>query len=106
MKQVIAEILDEEKEARRRVEEAGEKARTIRLKAEEDAKRRSASIREKAQKEATETVTRAEAEAQKEREKAHAEASQKGKMVWKDKEKEIRGAVDKLFKIVLGIEGK
>jgi vacuolar-type H+-ATPase subunit H len=105
VKTVIASILETEKEARVRLVEAGEKAKAVRLKAEEDAKALAASVREKAQKEARDLIAGAEAEAQGRREKELAKAVQEGKTLWKDKEKEIGGAVDSLFKILLG-EGK
>lgn len=105
MKTVIASILETEKEARVRVEEAKEKAKAARLKADEEAKVLAASIREKAQKEAQDLIAKAEVEAQGQKEMELAKATQEGKTLWKDKEKEIGKAVDALFKILLG-EGK
>ena len=105
MKTVIAGILETEKEARAAVEKAGEKARALRLKAEEEAKSAAASIREKAQKEALNLIAGAEAEAQKQKEKELAGAVRQGDSLWKDKEKEIGKAVDTLFNILTG-EGK
>jgi vacuolar-type H+-ATPase subunit H len=106
VKQVIAEILDVEKDARRQVEEAKDKARAIRQKAEADSKSHSAAVREQALKAAQQTVAKADAEAQAEREKALGLAAQEGKSLWKDKEKEIAKAVDKLFRLVTGVESK
>lgn len=105
MKTVIASILETEKEARAAVEKAGEKARALRLKADEDAKSAAASIREKAQKEAHDLIAGAEADAQKQKEKELAGASRQGESLWKDKEKEIGKAVDALFRALTG-EGK
>ena len=106
MKQVIAEILEVEKQARRRIDEANEKAKAVRLKAEAEAKTLTASTRGKSQKEAQDAVAKAEAEAQNQKERELAKASQEGKTLWKDKEKEIARSVDALFKIVLGEESK
>jgi vacuolar-type H+-ATPase subunit H len=105
VKTVIASILETEKEARVRVVEAGEKAKAVRLKAEEDAKALAASVREKAQKEAQALIAGSETEAQGSKEKELAKAAQEGKSLWKDKEKEISKAVDALFNILVG-EGK
>lgn len=99
---MIAEILEVEKQARRQVEKANEKAKTIRLKAEEEARMSAVSIRDKALKEAQDHIAKAEADAQNQKEKELAKAAQEGKTLWKDKEKEVAGAVDALFKIVLG----
>jgi vacuolar-type H+-ATPase subunit H len=106
MKQVIAEILEAEKQARQEVEEAKVKAKAIRLKAEEDAKSLAASIRDKARKEAQERIARAETEALEQKEKELAKAGRESGTLWKDKEKEIAKSVDALFKTVLGGESR
>jgi vacuolar-type H+-ATPase subunit H len=104
VKEVIARVLETEKQARQRTEEARSQAKAMVVKAEEEARRLSASIREQAQKDARQTVAAAEAEAQAQREKDLARSAQEGKNLWKDREAEIQASVDALFRIVTGGE--
>jgi V/A-type H+/Na+-transporting ATPase subunit G/H len=106
VKEVIAHVLETEKQARQRIEEARGQAKAMIAKAEEEAKKLSASIREQARKEARQTVAAAEAEAQARREKDLARSAQEGKSLWKDREREIHASVDALFRIVTGAENK
>lgn len=104
MKEVVARVLETEKQARQAVEEARLKAKTIVSDAEEEARKLSASVREKALAEGRRIVAAVEAEAQAQRDKELARSGQEGKNLWKDREAEIKASVDVLFAIVTGSE--
>jgi vacuolar-type H+-ATPase subunit H len=106
VKEVIAHVLETEKQARQRTDEAQGQAKAMITKAGEEAKNLSASIREQAQKDARQTVAAAEAESQAQRQKDLARSSQEGKTLWKDREREIQASVDALFRIVTGTESQ
>ena len=104
MKEVIEDILDEEKKARERVEQAKEKAKQIRLKAEEDAKHILQEAKEEGKEEANVLIARAEKEAEKEKEKQLTAAARISQSLWEKKQKEIKETVEILFNMVLGEE--
>jgi vacuolar-type H+-ATPase subunit H len=104
VKEVIARVLETEKQARQAVEEARVQAKTLIVKAEEEARKLSVSVREKALADGRQTVAAAEAQAQAQREKELARSGQEGKTLWKDREAEIKASVEALFRIVTGAE--
>jgi len=104
MKEVIEEILEEEKKGRERIEQAKEKAKRIRIKAEEDSQHMVTTAREKAQEEAKMLMVRVEEEANKQRERELQKAAQNGESLWDKKKKKIEETVEALFRMVLGEE--
>jgi vacuolar-type H+-ATPase subunit H len=104
VKEVIARVLETEKQARQTAEEARVQAKTLVVKAGEEARTLSVSVREKALADGRRTVAAAEAEAQAQREKELARSGQEGKTLWKDRETEIKTSVEALFRIVTGAE--
>ncbi|MBN2414748.1 hypothetical protein JXO52_02850 [bacterium] len=67
MKEIIDTILEEEEEAKKRVEEAREQAKRIRIEGEETAQKTEAEAREAAQKEAQQLLRESEEKAQEQR---------------------------------------
>ncbi len=106
MKEVIVEILEEEKKARERVAEAQKKAKAIRESAGEESKRLLSDAKIQLQKESKAILAKAETEAQKQKEKELKDSEGIGAKLWDGKKREIQTAVDALFHMVLGEERK
>ena len=102
LKEIIEEILEEEKKARERINSAQEKAKQMRVEAEEKAKE----IRTKARKEAIEEakafIAHTEAEAQRLKEEELQQTYKKIQSLWSKKQEPFKKAVDVLSRIVLG----
>ena len=101
MKQVIDEILQEEKKARERVEAAREEAKAIRLNADKEAKTIMDQSRSKTQDQVKTLLEKARTEAEIERDTILSEAKQAGDALWKEKAGEIDRMVDRLFQIII-----
>ncbi|HEX9933623.1 MAG TPA: hypothetical protein VGB38_00385 [bacterium] len=106
MKEVIAEILEEEKKARERVAEAQEKARQILKSAEAELRRIAVENTARIQKETAAILAKAESEALKQKEQDLKSVEGTGDRLWDSKTKGIKSAVDALFDMVLGGKAK
>ncbi len=106
MKEIIEEILEEEKKARERIDSAKEKARQMRIEAEEKARQIRIEAREKTLKEVKTFVTKAEREAQKQKEEELQQAYHKIQSLWEEKKRGFNKTVKVLFQMVLGEETK
>lgn len=100
MKQVIEEILKEEKAARDRVSEAREEAKKIRLEAENAARQQELNVREAAMQESKELLQDAEKKAEKEKEATLKNASEDVDGLWISKKAVIEKHVDALFQLI------
>ena len=101
MKEIIEEILIEEKKARERVAHAKEKAKEIRLAAEEKARKLIEDTRKSAQDGCKAIIEKAELEAALEREEMLKKTAHHSQNIWKEKKKEIEETVDILFDRVI-----
>ena len=104
MKEIIENILEEENCARKRVEEAKEKARSIRLRTEEDAQKVLSDARVTGQKDAKDLLQKAEMEANNEKEKIIKQRAISQDLLLTQKKKALDQTVDLLLKMVLGEE--
>ena len=102
MKKLIEAILEEEKMARNRVEEAKEKAKQIRLEAENTSQKILEETRQKGMEESKTIIAEAEEEAKRQKEAELMEASRSGESLWTDKKKTIDETVELLYRMVLG----
>ena len=100
LKQVIEEILKEEKIARDRVSAARDEAKKIRLDAENEAKKLETETREKAMKDARDILIKAEQDAEKEKQIILKTASVDMESVWSSKKELINQNVNRLFQII------
>ena len=101
MKQVIDEILLEEKKARERVEAAREEAKRIRLKADQESRKVLDQSRQKTQEQVKELLEKTRSEAESEREKILNEAREAGDGLWQEKAGEIEKIINRLFEMTL-----
>ncbi|MCJ7812821.1 hypothetical protein MUP95_05815 [bacterium] len=106
MKEIIEEILEEEKKARERIDSAKEKARQMRLETEEKARQFRAEAREKTLKEVKAFIAKTEREAQKQKEEELQQAYAKIQLLWGGKKEKFKQTVRVLFQMVLGEEIK
>jgi vacuolar-type H+-ATPase subunit H len=104
VKEVIVEILEEEKKARERVAEAQAKAKQIRESAETEAKRLTTEAKTGLQREIAAVLSTAESQAQKQKEKDMKQADDTGAKLWESKGKKIQAAVNEMFQAALGGE--
>ena len=102
MKEVIENILEEEKMARERVEEARNKAKQIKLDAEEEAKKILEQARVNGTAEARELLIQVEKEAQQEREAELKKAKKTMLSMWGADSKGSRDLVKRLLQKILG----
>lgn len=101
MKEVIAEILEEERKGRERVANARDQAKRIREAAEKESKQVLSESKTTLRKEAEAIIARSESEAQREKEKELKATEGAGQKLRENKKREIEKAVDSLFKKVL-----
>ena len=101
MKEIIEDILEEEKKARERLDRARDESKKIRLEAEEKNKTMIAEARRKAQEEAKAYVEKAEAEARQARDTQLDLVKKAAETMWDDKKEKIDEAVEALTAIVL-----
>ena len=106
MKEIIADILDEEKRAREHVQQAREKAKQLRLDAEVKAKAIVEEARKKAKEESRTLIDHAETEAIRLREEEMGKTTEMQHAIRTGKMKVIDQTVDILFRMVLGEESK
>lgn len=104
MKEVIEEILLVEKEARKRVEEARQKAKEIVLNAETEAKALRQESSEKAAEEARKLLAESEEKAQKQKEATLDSAKSEGDSLWTDNKDKIDRTVGILVERFLNQE--
>ena len=101
MKQVIDEILLEEKKARERVEAAREEAKQIRLKSDEESRNILDQSRQKAQEGVKTLLEKTRSEAEKERETILNKAKKAGDTLWQEKADMIDKTLQQLFQMVI-----
>jgi len=101
VKEVIEEILEEEKKARERVAEAREKAKQIRMEADEKASVLLDETREKARQEAELLVREMEEKAIGARDRELAEASDSETNLWQTRKEDMKDIVHVLFQMAL-----
>lgn len=102
MKEVIEEILLTEKQARDKVTEARDKAKSMRLEAEKKAQTILTDAKEKAKEETAERIKQAEAQAEKQKSEALETSSAGYDALLKSKEQMINDTLDAMFQLVLG----
>ena len=102
MKEIIEDILEEEKKAQRRIEETRENAKKIRLQADEEAKQIMEDARNNADQAAQVIIHQAETNAQEERDRILKEETELDKELWDKKKKIIEKTIDHLFQMVIG----
>lgn len=102
MKEVIENILEEEKKARERVEKAREKAKQIRLEAETESQQILDDARKAGMEESKALVAKAEEEAQQQKEEELQKARQQSQSIWTDKKKAIDETIQILYRMVVG----
>ncbi|MBN2104006.1 hypothetical protein JW835_08215 [bacterium] len=104
MKEVIEEILQEEKAARERVEKARENAKNIRLEAEKKSRNIVSKAHEQSQVEGKKLIENARKDAENEKIRAIEEAIRAGETLWDEKKEKIDKTVDKIFKRIVRIK--
>lgn len=102
MKELIEEILEEETTARKRVAEAKEEAKRMRLAAEEKARDITAKVQEKVQSECRELIDNARIAAEKEKAKQLEKALKAGETLWDKKKEKVDLTVDSIFGMIAG----
>lgn len=102
MKEIIEKILEEEKQARERVDGAREKAKQIRIEAEKESKKILEEIQQKGREEAKALIAQAEGEAKEQREEELRGAARLDQTLWNEKKQDIEDTVEVLFRMVLG----
>ena len=102
MKRIIEDILTEEKMARERVDQAREKARQLRIDAENKSKKILAEARQKGLEASKSLIHRIEEEAGQKKEKELQESTRMLESLWTDKEQIIAETIEDLYKMVLG----
>jgi len=104
MKQIIDEILEEEKAARQRIQQVRDEAKTIRMKADDEARRIVETTRESVKQDMVKNLKQAEEQAQAERNDLLAEAAQQTQSLWDEKRSEIEQTLNDLYRLVVGDE--
>jgi vacuolar-type H+-ATPase subunit H len=106
VKEVIAEILEEEKKARERVAEAQEKARQILKSAEAESRRITVENTARIQKETAAILAKVEKDTLEQKEQDLNGIEGAGDRLWESKKKGILSAIDGLFNMVLSGKAK
>ena len=106
MKEIIEDILEEEKKARERVLQARECAKQIRLDADLNVKAMAEEARKNAQETSKALVQQAKLEANEEREEALSNTSDLFQTIRSEKKEIIDQTMDVLFRMILGEEIK
>ncbi len=101
MKQIIDEILEEEKAARQRVQQARDKAKTVRMQAEEEAGRITETARDSVRQDIAKKLKQAEEQAHSEREALLKETAQQTESIWDEKKKEIEQTLNDLYHLIV-----
>jgi V/A-type H+-transporting ATPase subunit G/H len=101
MKQVIDEILLEEKQARERVEAAREEAKQIRLKSDQESRKILDQSRQETQEEVKALLEKTRSEAEKEREAILNKAKKAGDTLWQEKAERIDKTLKRLFQLAI-----
>jgi len=104
MKEIVQKIMETEREVRERIDSAREEAQRIVRKAESDSRDVEEQARQKAVGEAHDLVERMKREAEQEKSRQIGEVRGGSPELLETKAKEIETAVDRVTKLVLGIE--
>ena len=102
MKEIIENILEEEKAARERVENAREKANQIRLDAESESREIITDAQEKGIKDSKSLIEKARVDAEKEKAQEMEKITQTGESIWDEKKSQVNEIIDVLFQKILG----
>jgi len=102
LKEIIENILEEEKAARDRVEDARKKVKQIRINAETESRKMISAAQEKGVKDSKAFIKKVQEDAQKEKEQEMEKITQTGESLWEEKEAQVKGIIDVLFKNILG----
>jgi len=102
LKEIIEHILEEEKAARDRVEDARKKSKQIRINTESESRKMISAAQEKGVKDSKAFIKKVQEDAQKEKEQEMEKITQTGESLWEEKESQVKGIIDVLFKNILG----
>lgn len=101
MKEVIEEILQEEKEARQRVESAREEAKKIRINAEEASGKLVKKVRDEAQIESQKIIEQAKKDAENKKAQALSDEARASESQWDEKKDAITKTIQELFGMII-----
>ena len=101
MKEIVEKIVEEEKKARKQVEEVKEEAKKLRIKAEQEAESIIKEIRENCKQETKDMLNRAEEEALAQKKVELDKSVTSVEKLWEERSKEVKNIIEELFTLII-----